>query len=132
MTSGNFNQFPGPARVVAASVGGRFLLVQGVGVPDGQQRPEAGTGLSIQLFDADKLLPLGEHLRSGSYADVVAAFAPDGTRLAYGSSEERRLATIPMDEAHWRMVACRLAGRDLTIDEGSRYDVERGTCAPGQ
>jgi outer membrane protein assembly factor BamB len=129
LESANFNRFSGPARVLAASEDGRHLVVEGVGMPQGK----AGrgvlrrTGLGLELWDAGRLLPLGDGLRTEDYTWDVAAFSPDQSRIAIAFSSPPRVATIPLETSDWIKAACAMAGRDLNDAERVRFSVPAGT-----
>ena len=76
LTSSNFNRFSGPAHLLAASSDGKHLVLEGVGVPDGRasKRYQSGQGLGLELWDAERLMPLGEGVRTEDYDRETVAF----------------------------------------------------------
>jgi outer membrane protein assembly factor BamB len=125
LKSSNFNRFSGPAYLLAASSDGKHLVLEGVGMPDGRASKglSGGRGLGLELWDAERLMPLGEGIRTEDYTQDVAAFAPDQSKLAIALSSPPRIAIVPLSMPDWIASACKMAGRELDDSERLRYSI---------
>jgi hypothetical protein len=135
LTSSNFNRFSGPAHLLAASSDGKHLVLEGVGVPDGRASKgyQSGQGLGLELWDAERLMPLGEGVRTEDYDRETVAFSPDQSKLAIALTSPPRIAIVPLGLQEWVSSACQMAGRSLDAGERARYSVqEKDSCVePG-
>lgn len=131
LESGNLNRFSGPARILAISPDGQEMVIQGVGAPQGRSSKAAGrsSGLAVELWDAKRLLPIGEGFLTGSYGNEVAVFSPRSDQVAVTLSSNPRIATLPLSLEAWTTAACRKAGRILADTEARRFQVaSRQAC----
>lgn len=90
--------------------------------PDGTLMAAAGFHRALLIFDVPSAQPLGDPLFAPSEYEVISsvAFSPDGKLLA---ASDRRQTIFLLDggpEA-WKDRACRLANRNLTVEEWQRY-----------
>jgi len=125
LLSGNLNRFSGPVRVLAISPDGRYFAVEGVGYP-ADRRPqgtEVSSGLGIELWDARRLLPLGDGVRMYSYERSRAAFSPSGRELLLALPSPPRIVVVPLEPAVWSQRACATAARNLSPEERARFGV---------
>jgi hypothetical protein len=124
LQSENFNQFSGPAFVMAADNNAGYFVIEGVGTPD--ERPIEGgafVGLSVELWDFEAMLPLGDGMRTTDYDRDPMAFAPSGDELAMAFTLPPRLVKLPLEIDDWVVSACARAGRDITPQERVRFGV---------
>lgn len=131
LSSANFNRFSGPAHLLAASPDGKHLVLEGVGIPDGRagKYSKAGGGFGLELWDAERLMPLGEGVRTQDYDREVVAFSPDQSKLVLALTSPPRIVILPLGVSDWMSSACRMAGRTLDAAERARYSVqENGAC----
>ncbi|MER9217188.1 hypothetical protein NKI54_35450 [Mesorhizobium sp. M0663] len=129
LASGDLNRFSGPVRILAISEDQRYFVVEGVGVPNGKvAKTEGGVhGLTIELWDAARLQPLGDGVPTNDYDRNIAAFSPDGQVLSLVLASMRRAVTLSLRESEWVAAACKMAGRELDTAERARFSVPTGT-----
>lgn len=134
LESGNINRFSGPANILAISPDGRQLILEGVGMPQGRSSKSSGmkSGLTLELWDAERLLPIGEGLRTGVYEYEVVAFSPTSERVAFTISSNPRIAILPLGLQDWIAAACRKAGRTFADIEANRFSIGVKPCSPPQ
>ena len=125
ITSGDLNRFSGPEKVISVSVDGRYFVVEGVGLPNGKvAKSEAKpSGLTIEFWDAVRLLPLGDGVHLNNFEWSTAAFSPDNSKLSLVFSSPLRAVNVPMDAGNWIIAACRMAGRELEDVERARFGI---------
>jgi hypothetical protein len=131
LTSSNINRFSGPAHLLAASSDGRHLVLEGVGVPDGRANKgfQVGGGFGLELWDAERLMPLGEGVRTEDYDQEAVAFSPDQSKVAMALTSPPRIVILPLGLQDWVSSACRMAGRSLDAGEKARYSFqEKDPC----
>ncbi|MER9947172.1 hypothetical protein [Mesorhizobium sp. M0047] len=128
LASGDLNRFSGPARILAISDDQRYFVIEGVGVPNGKvAKTEGGVhGLTLELWDAMRLQPLGDGVPTNDYDRNIAAFSPDGQFLSLVLSSMRRAVTLSMRQSDWVAAACKMAGRELDTAERTRFSVPAG------
>lgn len=130
LESGNLNRFSGPAKVLATN--GDYFFVEGIGIPSGNaDKGVEGSNKGLELWDADRLLPLGNGIRTQGWD--IAEFSPDNTSVAIAFSSPPRVAIIPLGVADWIDAACKMAGRDLDDAERLRFRVPADrVCSPAE
>lgn len=88
--------------------------------PDGSMLASAGDDRTIQLWDVGTRLAVGPPLTGHAGGVWGVAFGPNGrTLVSAGTDRTLRLWTI--DPAVWEQRVCRLAGRNLTLEEWRQY-----------
>jgi len=109
--------------VVAAGT----VVAQPVDLPSSVPAPTAKVGDALsavpfgtQLYDAKTLEPIGVPLPMPVGGQSFVTGSADGTRLAQGSWNGV-VVVWDIDVRHWERTACKLAGRNLTLPEWSRY-----------
>lgn len=122
LAADEFNRFSGPAHVLAISPDGRYLVISGVGAPDGKAAiSDARAFMGVELWDANVLAPVGGFRTRAS--DWLSAFSPDGSSVALAANSPYEVAIIPLDPESWVRAACRKASRTLTADEHRRFSI---------
>ncbi|HVT19548.1 MAG TPA: hypothetical protein VHQ90_25625 [Thermoanaerobaculia bacterium] len=90
---------------------------------------------SVVLFDVRSGLPLPDLLPAASDNEPLnSAFSPDGRKLVVGD-RSGMLTFLDVSLEAWKARACRLANRNLTPEEWSRYlpdEPRYPTCPPHQ
>jgi WD40 repeat protein len=96
---------------------------------------DARSGIPLQdvyVYDAETLRVLGQRFKDHDRAVVTLAFAPDGSVLLSGSLD-RTIVIHDMTPANWLVRACRVANRNLTLDEWTQFvgdrSSHRSTCS---
>ena len=87
--------------------------------PDAKMLATGSTDGTVALWDVATRQPLGRPLDLMGDDISSLSFRPDGRALA--TLSENRLVIWDMDEASWRATACRMANRNLTHEEWSRF-----------
>ena len=84
-----------------------------------------------RLFDVEHRAPIGDAFPGSGAGFGIASFSPHSDTVALPGPTGTTLWDL--DDAHWRDHACKLAGRNLTRAEWSRYlssvGAYRRTCA---
>ena len=109
---------------MAFSPDGRTLAVANAATGSG------GGGGTFTLWDIARAERLGPPMAWPDGRFFALAFHPDGKSAATGS-EDGRLVSWDVDPASWRQQACRIANRNLSYDEWTRFIGEepyRRTC----
>ena len=88
-------------------------LAFGVGNPSTHEH-------SVYVYDAATLQPVGRRFEDHDEANVALTFSSDGGYLLSGSLD-RTVAIHDMQPQDWVARACRIANRNLTREEWSRY-----------
>ncbi|MCK1338636.1 toll/interleukin-1 receptor domain-containing protein [Bradyrhizobium sp. 38] len=131
LLSDDFNRFPGPAKILAVSPDSQFLIMQGVGFADQklQKNNDSRAGAALELWDAQRLLPLGDGFRLREW-DWFASFDPTSNSVVLAPESSAEFARLPLDRASWMATACRMAGRDLGEKERERFRIAaENVCA---
>jgi hypothetical protein len=94
--------------------------------PDGRQLALLHTDGTIQIWDLQSGLPIGEAFPQNEVSMIAIpawgtlAYSPDGKLLASrGGQNEVRIWNV--DAAHWRRKACKIANRNLSLIEWERF-----------
>jgi WD40 repeat protein len=94
---------------------------------DGTRLVTAGSDGTVRLYDATtgqqigRSLPVpGAYLGNGSNGSLYAAFSPDGRTIAV-TDTTGRVWLYPATAVGWETYACRLANRELTRAEWSKF-----------
>jgi serine/threonine protein kinase/DNA-binding SARP family transcriptional activator/WD40 repeat protein len=111
---------------VAYVNGGRWLAVSE------QDVYERGSA-RIELRDAQTLQPIGDPIRVRGDAAILTTNHPGGSRVATGTLSAIGSPIVwDLNPADWEVMACRLAGRNLSRAEWNQYLPDRpyqATCA---
>jgi WD40 repeat protein len=109
---------PGIIIFVAFSPDSRLLVAQSLDATN-------------RLFDVEHRAPIGDAFPGSGAGFGIASFSPHSDTVALPGPTGTTLWDL--DDAHWRDHACKLAGRNLTRAEWSRYlssvGAYRPTCA---
>jgi WD40 repeat protein len=124
-----------------ATLVGHPAIVGGLAfAPDGQTLASASDDGTVMLWDLNSNLPIGTLIGRDWWTlpgqivpGAAVAFSADGRTLASsaGLGNEIRLWNVSLDS--WKQIACQIVGRQLTMDEWTRYLAAEGyreTC-PG-
>jgi WD40 repeat protein len=88
--------------------------------PDGKKLASASADDSVIVWDVEKQAPIGQPLQGHENDVLSVAFSPDGQTLA-SASLDNTVILWDMDLQSWLEKACRIAGRNLTLDEWKQY-----------
>ncbi len=94
---------------------------------DGSMVAVRGGDRNVQLIDVTDATPIGGPITIPFDERRGIVLQPDGSELAVGGGGSAGIAVWELDPASWVAAACRVAGRNLTVDEWDRYI---GTLAP--
>jgi WD40 repeat protein len=100
--------------------------------PDGSILAAASADDSVRLWDVSTGQPLGQPMLDPAGSPTSIAYAPDGTTIAVGSTDGMvRFWTASLPS--WARQACRIANRNLTLQEWRQYlgDVPYQETCPG-
>ncbi|MDP9074360.1 MAG: PQQ-binding-like beta-propeller repeat protein, partial [Actinomycetota bacterium] len=125
-------QFYDPATLapVASPVAGSFDPAAPFNLSnDGRTLLASGADVRLHLIDVASKSELGDGIAETSGAGPAGFLAPDGRRLVVDAAPFG-VAVWNLDPEEWRHAACRLAGRDLTTEEWSRYVSAIGSYHP--
>jgi hypothetical protein len=85
--------------------------------------PTSGAG-TVELWDTATLRPVGEPLKvpasPRSPGGIFVQTSADGRRVVHGSVAGFAVVW-DLNPQHWSSLACRIAGRSLTVAEWQRY-----------
>jgi DNA-binding SARP family transcriptional activator/class 3 adenylate cyclase/WD40 repeat protein len=116
---------PYPALGGAAFVNGNRWLVT---TESGQLRPETAEQLTsrVDIWDVATLQPVGEPITVRGDAILAEADLPGGSRLLTSTSVATGSDMVwDLDPSHWAVLACSIAGRNLTQAEWRQYLSDR-------
>ena len=104
--------------------------------PDGAVMAVTGSTRIALLYDVGTRRPLGDPLfQSTQYGSIsAAAFTPDGQQLVL-LDQNQQIFILDGSPDRWAARACRIANRNLTSDEWSRYvtgEPSSATCPAPQ
>lgn len=88
--------------------------------PDGRMLATGGVDEGLTLWDLRTAQPLGPPLTGNGQTLFSAAFSPDGKLLATNGNRRGPLLW-DVDVLSWKARACRIANRQLTIDERREF-----------
>ena len=95
--------------------------------PDGRKVVSGSLDRTVRMWDAETGKAIGEAWEGHSGAVYSVAFSPDGTRVVSGSADDLdnrwdyMILIWDADEESWLRKLCRIAGRNFTQAEWSRY-----------
>jgi len=89
--------------------------------PDGQTLASGSWDKTVILWEVATQKPLESPLQGGYRSSVRSiAFSPDGKTLASGN-DDKTIILWNVEPRSWYQQACRIAGRNLTLEEWQRY-----------